>query len=448
MKITKPKIKYFDLYGLRKEKYKFLESHNVKNTKWQSLEVGKFDEEFLKTRWSKKYKNGFCFFSPKMAGYIIKYGNFFGVDEIFNKYNAGIATGKDDVLVDFNKQNLITRLSIKDKKLFEITMQNYGVKKDLIEKWYEELKSIDIDNEIQDYNYRVFDKRKVIYNNIILQRSRKSLMNSLIKDNISLISTKILSSDKFQHIFISDCIGDRCYISNRGREANYYFPLYLYQQQKTEPIFNGQKQLDLIGKQSKLDEQKKNKISNIKKEILELLKIKYKKAVKPEEVFNYIYAILYSNKYRQKYQEFLKIDFPRVPFTADYKLFKELSGLGKELIDLHLLKSKKLNKTVAKFEGIGLNEVKKREYDKKEKKLYINDQQYFAGIEIEVWEYYIGGYQVLDKWIKDRVGRNLSREEAEYYLKVITSLQNTIELQKEVDKLYAKVERGLINSPF
>ncbi len=426
-KIKGSKIKYSDLYGLREEKYDFLESHNIKNTKWQDLEA----------------KEPHYFFVPKDFGAKEKYNNFIAVIDIFEKYNAGIATGKDKVLVDFIKQDLITKLSVRDKGLFEITMQNYKVKKDLIEKWYEELETDDIEEKIKKYDYRPFDSRFTIYNSKILQRARMDIMDNFLFDNLGLCLSKQLSTEFFQHSFITNSLIDRCYISLATREVIYVFPLYLYQQQKTEPVFNGQRKLDLAGSQSKLDEQKKNKISNIKKEILELLKIRYKKTVRPEEIFNYIYAILYSNKYRKKYQEFLKIDFPRVPFTSDHKLFKDLGKIGKELINLHLLKSKELNKTVAKFQGIGLNEVRKREYDQKEKRLYINDKQYFSGIEPEIWQYYIGGYQVLDKWIKDRVGRNLSREEVEHYLKVIVSIEHTIKIQKEIDKLYPKTEKNL-----
>lgn len=415
MKNQKAKIKYSDLYGLRKEKFEFLKSHSVKNTKWQNLEA----------------KEPFCFFVPKDFRLEGEYSKFVSVKDIFEKYNAGIATGKDDVLVGFDKQDLITKLSIRDKSLFEITMQNYGVKKDLVERWYNELKNIEIEDGIQNYNYRIFDKRKIIYNNIILQRSRKALMDNLILDNISLITTKILSSNKFQHCFVSDFIGDRCYISNLGREANYYFPLYLYNK-------NTEQKNSSVAMFDKLD--KPTKQSNIKKEILEILKAKYSKIIKPEEVFNYIYAVLYSNKYRKKYQEFLKIDFPRIPFTKDYKLFKEFDKIGKELIGLHLLKNKKLNKKIAvKFCGAGFNKIEKREYNKKEKRLYINENQYFENIGLEIWEYYIGGYQVLDKWIKDRIGKNLSREEVEHYLKITESLRQTVDLQKKIDGLFLKL---------
>jgi len=243
----------------------------------------------------------------------------------------------------------------------------------------------------------------------------------------------------FNHAFVTEDMVDINQLHSPGTAQ--LFPLYLYSPQK-DFIFRGQKQLDISGIQKQLGEKLK-KVPNIKKEIFDRLRTTYGKKVSPEEIFYYIYAILYSNKYREKYQEFLKIDFPRVPFTKDYKLFKELSELGQELAELHLLKSKKLNKISAKFKGAGLNEVRKREYNKKEKRLYINDKQYFEGIEPADWEYYIGGYQVLDKWIKDRVGRSLEREEVEHYLKVITCLQYTIELQKEIDKLYQKIEKSL-----
>ena len=103
-----------------------------------------------------------------------------------------------------------------------------------------------------------------------------------------------------------------------------------------------------------------------------------------------------------------------------------------------------MNKPLAKFEGQGLGEVKKREYNEKEKRLYINENQYFSGIEPQVWNYYIGGYQVLDKWIKDRVGRYLNDDEVEHYLKIISAISKTIDIQREIDKLYSEVEKNLL----
>ncbi len=183
-----------------------------------------------------------------------------------------------------------------------------------------------------------------------------------------------------------------------------------------------------------------------------------------EDIFYYIYAVLYSNIYRKKYEEFLKIGFPKIPFTKDYKLFKELSDLGKELVDLHLLKSSNLSKPIAKFFGRGGDrKVDKRKYIEWKKPeaywpaagelpkefektgiVWINDKQFFGGIEPEVWNYQIGGYQVLDKWLKDRKGKTLTPDEIKHYCKIVTAIRKTIDLQKEIDKLYPKVEEDLI----
>ncbi len=173
--------------------------------------------------------------------------------------------------------------------------------------------------------------------------------------------------------------------------------------------------------------------------MFEELKKNFKKEVTPEEIFYYIYAVLYSNTYRTKYSEFLKIDFPRVPFTKDYKLFIQIGKLGKQLADLHLLKSKDLDKTISKFQGKGNNKVEKPKYETE--KVWINKEQYFDGIKEEVWQYQIGGYQVCEKWLKDRKERTLTLDEIKTYCKIVTSLSKTIDLQNEIDKYFEEVEK-------
>ena len=163
----------------------------------------------------------------------------------------------------------------------------------------------------------------------------------------------------------------------------------------------------------------------------------------PEEIFYYIYAVLYSETYRTKYAEFLKIDFPRVPFTKDYKLFKKMSEYGNRLADLHLLKSPELDSPIARFQGKGDNRVKKLKYDDKAGVLYINKEQYFEGISQDVWSYQIGGYQVCDKWLKDRKDRVLSLDEIQTYCRIVTAIHKTIQIQKEIDEIYAAVEAPL-----
>ncbi|MEK6692134.1 MAG: type ISP restriction/modification enzyme [Nitrospirota bacterium] len=162
----------------------------------------------------------------------------------------------------------------------------------------------------------------------------------------------------------------------------------------------------------------------------------------------------YSNIYRTRYAEFLKIDFPRVPFTRDYKLFKKMGDYGESLVNLHLLKpapdsdrgSPELDTPIARFQGKGNNEVEKVRYEPVGAGhalplLYINKEQYFEGISPELWEYRIGGYQVCDKWLKDRKGRTLSLDDIKHYCRIVTSLSKTIKIQKVIDYIYPAVEK-------
>jgi len=176
------------------------------------------------------------------------------------------------------------------------------------------------------------------------------------------------------------------------------------------------------------------------------------------QIFYYIYAVLYSNTYRKKYTEFLKIDFPRVPFAKDYKLFKKMAEFGERLVALHLMKpvgaiprlrrdvphELPLQKPIAKFQGKSDNRVEKLQYSEKQNRVYINKDQYFEGITKEVWQYQIGGYQACRKWLRDRKNRSLSLDDIKHYCRVATALQKTIEIQNEIDVVYPKVEKGTI----
>ncbi|MCK4450489.1 MAG: DNA methyltransferase, partial [Anaerolineae bacterium] len=144
-----------------------------------------------------------------------------------------------------------------------------------------------------------------------------------------------------------------------------------------------------------------------------------------------------------------KIDFPRIPFTTDFALFKTLAKLGRRLVDLHLLRSKELDPPVARFQGKGDNRVARTKskgflYEPKEERVYINKTQYFEPVPLKLWEYQIGGYQVLAKWLKDRRDRVLSLEEIKTYCCVVTAIQRTIALQEEIDALYPKAEAQIV----
>jgi predicted helicase len=160
----------------------------------------------------------------------------------------------------------------------------------------------------------------------------------------------------------------------------------------------------------------------------------------PEDVLAYIYAVLYSPTYRQKYAQELRTDFPRVPFTADAELFRKMADLGKRLIDLHLLqRSPELNPPVARYQGAGTNDTVERvKYDAPARRVYINPDKYFEGITPEMWQYRIGGYPVLAKYLKDRQGRRL--DDPVRYIRIATAIARTMDIQTQIDAVYPHVE--------
>ena len=161
---------------------------------------------------------------------------------------------------------------------------------------------------------------------------------------------------------------------------------------------------------------------------------KYKHRYSPEDILGYVYAVLHSPTYRQKYQDFLKIDFPRIPFVAECETFEALSKLGWELVQTHLLKSvpQELNVDVTP----GDFRVEKPAYDAQRERLHINTTQYFSPVPQDVWEFHIGGYQVLDKYLKSRKGRTLSLDEIENIQNVISVLRFTIDQMQRIDECW------------
>jgi len=155
----------------------------------------------------------------------------------------------------------------------------------------------------------------------------------------------------------------------------------------------------------------------------------------PEDIFNYVYAVFHSPTYRTRYAEFLKIDFPRLPLTSDTGLFKALAENGAELVSLHLMESPMLNNLITRYPFAGSNAVDKINYDENNQRVYINKTQYFEGVPPEVWNFHIGGYQVCQKWLKDRKGRKISIDDSTHYQKIVVALKETIRLMEEVDEL-------------
>ena len=168
-----------------------------------------------------------------------------------------------------------------------------------------------------------------------------------------------------------------------------------------------------------------------------------KECFSPIDILDYIYAILHSTKYRKKYKEFLKIDFPRVPYP-NIKTFWQLVRVGQQIRELHLMESNLLDSLDATYPQIGNNIITRKltknsigyeSTNDEQGRVWINDEQYFDNVPLLSWEFYIGGYQPAQKWLKDRKGRELSFEDILHYQKIVKALSETHRLMKEVDTI-------------
>lgn len=245
-------------------------------------------------------------------------------------------------------------------------------------------------------------------------------MSSLRKGNLCLITVRQLANKNWQHILVTQEMGDGNSISINTREYNYYFPLYIYPNESPET-----EQLEL----------QKGFGLNISPAFLKKVSNSLNYNPSPESIFYYIYAVLHSLTYRTRYAEFLKIDFPRIPFTSNDNLFRQLSIYGERLADLHLMKDSKLNTLITQFEGT-FNPIVDAGHPKYlNGKVIINKKgDGFTGVPEEVWNFYVGGYQVCQKWLKDRKGRVLSPEDITHYQRIVVALQETIRLMQQIDE--------------
>jgi len=427
------KIYRSDIWGLRKKKNDWLLKNDIKTSNWQKLSP----------------KSEFYLFIPRNEILLENYERYAKITEIFQLNSVGIVTARDSFAIDSDKETLKRhiRTFYDDKMPDELVRRSFNLKdksnwklKDAREK---ARKDDNWEDSIINILYRPFDIQWIFYHDEVIERSRKEVMRHMIQENLALCvgrAGQVVGLEKpWNIIFCSDHIAD-FNLFYRGGNVN--FPLYIYPDTDNSPNHvRGTNRTMMIFEPAEAYRIKK---PNINQAFIDFLTKTYTKMAKPEKIFYYIYAVLYSNTYRTKYAEFLKIDFPRIPFTKNYKLFSKMAEYGQRLVDLHLLKAVEIEPPVAKFQGKGDERVEKLKYDEKEKRTYINESQYFEGITEEVWQYQIGGYQVCNKWLKDRKKKLLSLDDIKHYCKIITSLQKTIEVQKAIDDIYPEVEKGTV----
>jgi len=425
------KVHHADIYGSRKSKYEWLSGNDIRTTGWEDLEP----------------KVEHYFFVPKDFSIYSEYSTGMGVNKIFPLNKSGLQTDRDTLFFDFEREELEKRI-----KTF---YSNEGLKETFREHYrIEDSSSYDIlsrrtktsfsTKNIHRCVYRPFEERWLYYAPVVTSRPAWDIMKHILgHENVALIGMRQFEYDvpEYCYVFITKNLTERrIFISNRGAPS--IFPLYLYPGTEMPALFE-----DFHwpgGKNGRVP----NLSPEFVEEFAEKVKMEFvtdgvgdlKKTFGPEDVFDYVYGALHSPEYRRRYAEFLKIDFPRVPMPTSKQIFRKLSKVGEELVKLHLMEEPILedDKKRPEFPVEGSSVVEKGypEYvahaDRPKKgKVYINKDQYFEGVKPEVWEFHIGGYQVCEKWLKDRRGRKLSYDDISHYQKIVMVLGETIRLMKE-----------------
>ncbi|MCT4085513.1 N-6 DNA methylase [Elizabethkingia anophelis] len=416
------KVYHYDLFGKRDLKYDFLSENSLKQIEFTEL-----------PNVAPNY-----FFVNKNFGVQEEYDLGFKVNELFSLNNVGIVTARDNFTIHNSKEDVKKTidefLSLDD----EIARQKFNLGKD-VRDWQvgyaknDLLKNYPDKGKFAKISYRPFDERWTFYTGNSKGfhcYPRNEVMKHFLKDdNLGLVFKLGNAETNSVSAMVTKNIIDFRSWSRPGMQGgDYVSPLYLY----PETTLEGEAE----------------RIPNLNMEIVEKIgknlglyfapeRPDYSQQTEetnqfyPEDILDYIYAVLHSPGYREKYKEFLKIDFPRVPYPKDAESFWKLVELGREIREIHLLESPLVEQYITQYPEDGDNVVDKPVY--KDGKVYINSSQYFAGVPEIAWNFYIGGYQPAQKWLKDRKGRTLDFEDILHYQKIIVALAETDRLMKEVD---------------
>ena len=419
-------VYYYDLYGKREYKYNFLLDNNIKSIEWHKLE----------------YKEPFFLFVKQDEELREEYDNFYSVKDMFILSSVGIMTGRDKFCMSYNNSICsLNQLKSNINRVIQLDTETARKELDLGEDsrdW--KIKNVkkelcDTNNSDDNYkivNYRPFDKRWTYYTGKSTgfhSMPRGMCMEHFINNvNIGLVCYKGTKLQEISNLFISNEMIDL----NLVGQGSSIFPLYLYKTNNSKKLFGIGKDINVIDCSDPFE--KSNKIENFTLNFRNFIDNKYGFHFSPEEVLGYIYAILFHKTYRTKYIDFLKIDFPKIPFTDSKDIFIKLSSLGTQLYNLHLMKDNDLNADIGEglYKDDKNNKIEKPVYNEKENKLFINKTLYFDKVSKEVWLYKIGGYQVLDKYLKSHKGEDIDYS---YFQKIIQVLYKSLIIESEISAI-------------
>lgn len=440
-------VRHAHLWGLREEKkknntgefittggkYHWLSGHDVTSTKWKYL----------------KPQVPFYLFIPQDKDTIEEYNRGWKISEIMKINSVGIVTARDNLTIQWKKESVWKTVKDFLNNDPETARDKYQLGTD-VKDWKVELAQKDLKksgptmNKITSILYRPFDKRFTYYTGTtrgFICRPRYETMRHFnqgenIGLNIGRAGQVVGIEQLWNLVLVTEYITD-FNLFYRGGEL--LFPLYFYPNPEKNDLFDINDKTDApSSRRPNLAQEFIDELScKIKMTFVSDGKGDLKKTFGPEDIFSYMYAIFHSHTYRKRYAEFLKIDFPRLPLTSQKPLFRELCKLGEQLVALHLME-KKLPSNV-KFKGedgrivdlVRYTETKDKEATGK---VWINKAEYFDNVPQKVWDFYIGGYQVCNKWLKDRKDHTLSFDDIEHYKYIVSALDATITLMQKIDQ--------------
>lgn len=408
----------FDLTGTREEKYDWLSSHSFDSVNWSSV----------------LFSHPYYFFVFRDEDNRSLWEQFVSVKDCFFINTTGVVTARDELVIDFDKQALLHKIrnfSDCSKTDTEVRKEFYPNKKNgkylagdtrgwKLSEARQKIRALQHATIVRPYSYRVFDVRYIYYSQLMVDWGREKVFCKAMPETICLIAKRGYSREDAPPCFASSAISDFRFWSCSGMQGgDYIFPLYLCQD------WNGEMQ----------------KVPNLNPEIVAKIETSLGEKTTPEDLFDYIYAVLHSPSYREKYKEFLKIDFPRIPYPSDAESFHALAALGAQLVAIHVMKDFDEAEDVT-FEDGGDRIVGKVAW--KDGDVFVNKKSCFAGVERETFDQYIGGYQPLQKWLKDRKGRALSDDDISHWKRIVRALRRTAALMSEIDhvRLVADSVRG------
>jgi len=415
------KVYHYDLYGQRNNKYEFLLERKINSVKWNEI----------------SNKAPFYFFVLKSDNNIDKFDKGFLINKLLEINSVGIVTGNDNLNISYTKkeqQKKVNDLLTMEERAWRA---KYDRKNDSTSWQYLSAKN-EIDNidrtKLVCISYRPFDTRWTYYTGKsggLYSRPLFSIMHHFISgENMGMVigrQGQVVGSMPWNLIFLTTKITD---FNLYYRGGGIVFPMYLYEGKRRRPNLNP-KIINEIEQKLNLAFSPEDKESSSPSSSVS--SVVNKKSFTPLDLFDYIYAVLHSPTYRETYREFLKIDIPRIPFPAGTQIFWKLVALGGELRQLHLLEGPKFDKIEADSAPIGKVSVEKVRYS--DGQVFVNNDFCFEDVPQIAWEFYIGGYQPAQKWLKDRKGCILKLEDFKHYRKIVLALTETARIMGEIDKV-------------